>query len=726
MAKAGYRRPVRGVPLVVALAACSGGGGAPPDGPGSDTSCGSDRDGDGHCDRGDVCPDVYDPAQLDSDRDGLGWACDPVETFSFDTPYQVYASGMISSKKLALFAPLCEVGYPCEQTVVSADQASIWIARTSSGDSSEDWLASGLVEQAIITADHQALISRRLRSDFNDGDTRAVDPTTKSTAERGPLIARYIREGRGAPILLSFGDLPSALVEPRNGNDLHTIASGQGSWLETLNSAFAESWATESPPFISMGAYPAAPAWTLQRYAPSSSTLEQLTPAVTAATLIGRVLPVAGTSWCVQQGTSVTLYTPTAAAVQVTSVPFSQCGMQSYPFADTQLLVGLGFDVDGNGTAGSTAVFVRDGVAHDVFQDYAPQGAGRLRMYGRDVIVVEWRPDSSSTPSKVWAIWPDNTVSVLAVDLAAVDISVGGDTIHVIGVANGGTLKGPLVVRRYRQGAASESSQLVAETFTSSEIHIVTSAEGAAIASTLANGWVAPSSSLTFTAHPELDRVTGGARRDHTILFSRVGSFDGAPYAYDEVAGTPRLTRLAPDKSDFNGELVEILGSEPSEYFATAPSCAFGRIRPSVDGTPTLVATPCAFAGTSRLEVVGRTPEGETLIADTLEPPPGRYRLSALGETGVRSIANGANVIPIYDRTTNPPTMRAWIASDNFEGYACVEETPLRCWSVPGQVNLVDSRIENDVISLLLFERQGTVNRFAVVHTIGPGNAQLP
>jgi hypothetical protein len=314
---------------------------------------------------------------------------------------------------------------------------------------------------------------------------------------------------------------------------------------------------------------------------------------------------------------------------------------------------------------------------------------------------------------------------VLADDLAGVDISVGGDTIHVIGVANGGTLKGPLVVRRYRQGAATESSQLVADISTSSEIHIVTSAEGAAIASTLANGWVAPSSSLTFTAHPELDRVTGGARRDHTILFSHVGSFDGAPYAYDEVANAPRLTRLAPDKGGFKGELVEILGSEPSEYFATAPLCAFGRIRPSVDGTPTLVSTPCAFAGTSRLEVVARTPAGETLIADTLEPPPG-LRLSALGETGVRSIANSAKVIPIYDRTTNPPTLRAWIAADNVKSYACVEGTPLRCWSVPGHVSVIDSRIENDVISLLLFERQGTVNRFTVVHTIGPGNAQLP
>jgi hypothetical protein len=45
---------------------------------------GSDRDGDGVDDACDVCPDDADPAQLDIDGDGTGWACDTLEVLPFD------------------------------------------------------------------------------------------------------------------------------------------------------------------------------------------------------------------------------------------------------------------------------------------------------------------------------------------------------------------------------------------------------------------------------------------------------------------------------------------------------------------------------------------------------------------------------------------------------------------------------------------------------------------
>lgn len=40
-------------------------------------ACRSDRDRDGVCDWRDNCPDAANPAQLDTDLDGLGDACDP-------------------------------------------------------------------------------------------------------------------------------------------------------------------------------------------------------------------------------------------------------------------------------------------------------------------------------------------------------------------------------------------------------------------------------------------------------------------------------------------------------------------------------------------------------------------------------------------------------------------------------------------------------------------------
>jgi hypothetical protein len=42
-----------------------------------DAPLGHDEDGDGIADTGDVCPNVYDPAQTDTDGDGVGDICDP-------------------------------------------------------------------------------------------------------------------------------------------------------------------------------------------------------------------------------------------------------------------------------------------------------------------------------------------------------------------------------------------------------------------------------------------------------------------------------------------------------------------------------------------------------------------------------------------------------------------------------------------------------------------------
>jgi len=204
------------------------------------------------------------------------------------------------------------------------------------------------------------------------------------------------------------------------------------------------------------------------------------------------------------------------------------------------------------------------------------------------------------------------------------------------------------------------------------------------------------------------------------------GLTTGAVFAYDEVAGQPRLTRLSDDTSGFNGALVDIVDTQPSEYFVfNGPVCKFGRIRLDPSGTPILESSLCAFAEFAELEVVALTPQGDTVVADTQQTVNGR-RLSVLSNAGVRNIASGALVTPVLDHTTSPPTLVAWVSHDNFEGYACVEESPVRCWSVPGYTRLVDSRVEAGVISLLLHAQDGMKNRFTVVRTIGSGDATPP
>src|SRR5262249_20862244 len=107
---------------------------------------------------------------------------------------------------------------------------------------------------------------------------------------------------------------------------------------------------------------------------------------------------------------------------------------------------------------------------------------------------------------------------------------------------------------------------------------------------------IAPSSSLTFTYYVALHDAVGGARRGHTVVLNGVdgaAGMMGAAFAYDEVAGQPRLTRLSADAAAFHGGLVDINSAQPSEYFAFSPGCQFGRIRVDGTGTPFLESSSC-------------------------------------------------------------------------------------------------------------------------------------
>lgn len=722
---------------VLASGGCSPPGHSPDAGSGTDSACVSDSDGDGHCDAADVCPEVADPGQLDPDGDGIGWACDPTESFTFDTTTVERAVGSVSSAKVVATVGSCFIGGLCDQVVVAGDLQNAWIVASSSADPAHAWAATSPIENVVITADDQMLVSRR--TTLNDGETLWLDPTTKEAIARGPALDRYLREGRGAPVLLSFaasGSQPSTLVEPRNGGDLAIIASvATGRWFETLFSYLTQydTWATESSPLVAMRLSTQSPTpATLQQFVPGTNALVDLNPAVNAAQQVTRLRLGRGAPWCVLQGATAALYEPTASGLRRIALPFTTCGLQSFSFPGTELLVGVSTDVDGDGEVRWTAVFVRDGVARTVFEDEVPTNHA-VRPYGRDIVVLATRPYDTQLDAKVWAIWPDHAVSLLTEDLAAVDVSIGGNTIHVIGVEAEAGATGALVVRRFKQGQATESAELTTGVSASYSHRVVTSIEGAAIASDFARGWIAPSAALTFTLQPGIENIVGGARRNHTVVLSGIesgtGPSTGAAYAYDEVAGQPRLTRLIDDTSDFDGGLVDVVGPQESEFFFLSPPCSFGRIRLDANGTPKLESASCAFTGLDAVEVVAVTRQGETVVGNTFVAPATGLRLNAISESGVRKIANGASVTPVLDRTTNPPTMVGWVSYDNFEAYACVEESPPRCWSVPGQMTLLDSRVEGtspEVVSMLLFKRVGTTNQLTVVRSIGPGNAIAP
>ncbi|HTL33146.1 MAG TPA: hypothetical protein VL326_08475 [Kofleriaceae bacterium] len=455
------------------------------------------------------------------------------------------------------------------------------------------------------------------------------------------------------------------------------------------------------------------PPFAVQRFTPGTDQLTDLTPAVTNATQFQAFELGRGARWCVLQGGTVAYYQPTSTGVDVVSLPFRSCPDKTVEKPGTSIFLGAG-------ATGGSATFLRGGVMRTIASD---EPVSQFRVFGDDVIAVV----GVGAADKVWAIWPDNTVELLASDLSHVSVSVGGGTVHVLGVKVTSPSAGPLIARRYRQGVAPQEVQLLAGATTDEELAIVTSAEGAAIASTQFNAWIAPSGSFVFTPSTTLKRVGGGVRGTNTVVFSgvppdgNIGTLPGAVFAYDEVSGQPRMTRLTVDSTGFDATLIDPLGTQPSQFFAFGPSCSIGRIQ-VVGGIPTLEKFSCS-ANFRKFALVGVTAAGEVVIGDTVYTT-NISELLLLGTTVRRISANGA-VYPILDRTTNPAVLAGWVQTDDFQSLFCVNETPARCWKVPGNVSLLDARIEGGpiAVSALLFDRVGDTIRFTVARSIGPGDS---
>lgn len=288
-----------------------------------------------------------------------------------------------------------------------------------------------------------------------------------------------------------------------------------------------------------------------------------------------------GAAWCAESRSGVAVYESTPTETRRIPVPHNDCDHRPSPvFGQTRLVLGVGRKII-NGLRGATVSFLRDGVSRDVVVDGGHSSG--IRSFGDEAIIVVVDPYDIEQPASVWAIWPDNSVESLATDLSHIHVSVAGRVIHVIGFLANGTNTAPVVVRRYRQGQAGQSAQLVPNRFTGTLARIVTSREGAAIASLDGFAWISPSASLAFTQTNELTRVSGGARGSNTVVFSGARDEAGPPlpgavFAYDEVAGQPRLTRLSANVNDFSALLLDPplarpLSSSPS-HLSVAQSVA--------------------------------------------------------------------------------------------------------------------------------------------------------
>lgn len=124
---------------------------------------------------------------------------------------------------------------------------------------------------------------------------------------------------------------------------------------------------------------------------------------------------------------------------------------------------------------------------------------------------------------------------------------------------------------------------------------------------------------LTFTNDFSLRAVSGGARGTRTSPDS-TGWPTGGIFAYDEVGGQPRITRLTPDTMSVQGVLLDATPGVPTEYFAYSGMnlpCAFGRLRTGASGAPALETLPCLGAAKT-FRVVGVDRNGVLLAGNKL------------------------------------------------------------------------------------------------------------
>lgn len=728
-------RAIGCIGLVLTLG-CSGGsakGDAGSHGDGdSDAICAADRDGDGHCDDRDVCPDVADPAQHDLDQDGTGWACDPVESVTFAPTYVSNLSGSVSSTRAAAFVTNACIGMPCDYMLFATASDGLLLASSQSTDPADAWAHALEFSGPLVTGDGQILFSRRHTA--SEVDTVAVDPATKQVEVRSTaMINGVLRDSLGAPILVSLVRpyVPAQLVEPRAGDRLDVIAAATGQWFITDSQDFLDTYATEANPFVANKQPTSSAPFTLQTFAPGSNALADLDPPVTAATSVRRIDVGRGARWCVTAGGSSWYYEPTSTGVRVVPLPFWHCGsLDIREFPGATLFIGAGLDTNGDGTYGLSAALERGGTVHDVIVD-EPTAWHRVRTFGHDAVVVVFDRYQEQQPSKAWVIWPDNTVELLADDLAAMDVSVANSTVHIIGVQSGGTTRGPLIVRRFKHGQPAQTVQLSENTSTLSENRIVTSAEGAAIASSDFGGWISPAGQLAFPTSPTLTlkRLRGGVRGNQTVVFTGVlpegvsGYTQGDVFAYDEVDGQPRMTMLASGITSFDAVLFDPNPRELSEYFVFGPypTCTIARIQDGGNAPPTLQSYGCGLDIHS-FRLVGKSREGETVVSQ------GEGLLLGVSSTGVRTMTGGGPLVPILDRTENPATLVGWVSVGSSRTLVCIDEQPLRCWSAPANSRVLDTRIERTggqlAISVLLFDTSPTASRFTVVRSIGSGDAQ--
>jgi hypothetical protein len=696
-----------------------------------------DRDHDGICDGVDDCPDAFDPGQVDLDGDGVGWVCDPEEHVTVQLLPNTFPQ-IAASLHNDTFASTVGVGCTstsCVVEIVAASPLGKSLARSDSGQPEDAWLVPG-VGGALVTAQDQMLWSR------NDETAGAFDVVSKQfTLLANGQFGDHIAVDQGTAVIElvhpSTGDFPS-LIAPVGGQlallawPVNLVAPPSQSDFEVIG----------EPPTIAIPLSTPSK-YTLSTYTPGGSAITLVDVLGAPATGLDDVRPLntygatngfGELTYCIRRGSSVSYVgIRPGGGITTGTLPFTSCNV----FTLIDKVANRTLVIYGQDLVGWAAVYVRDGKVMTAVTGIVAQSAA-FALVGGNVSILTFVPNYAATNpiTQAWALG-SNGPTQLSTNLINVQISISGDTVHLVGNQPGSPAFGPVVLARYRDATGAQQTTIVADGY--GPQGLVTTVEGAAVVGTHSTAYVVPSASTTPAA-VNLGYVVGGARGTATVILATQNAShptsQPALYAYDEVAGSPRLTQLTPEASNSQLQLLDPAIGNASTWFAYTngtTTCSFAQLA-YVGGVPALAnQASCPASSVTGMPTWGVTGNGGVVV------PIGyslNYDLYLLGATGAARVSHSntqasAYQGPVTDRSSWPFPIVGWYGADAVGGFACLASHPDRCWSVPiGQkFQLAASATSPNTdgsFALVGLSVAGTIETVSILRTMGGGDRPQP
>jgi hypothetical protein len=607
---------------------------AAPDAP---TCTGIDTDSDGICDDVDVCPQISDPGQVDLDGDGIGWACDPVES--------TYITNVEQN-------PMVEVsfwGATYAQNTFSATGVHVLgvspkgLVSASSGTT--PWMTVPTIGPFVSRDEHMFASTGDGAGLLSPAGVFTVEEASQRIASGGqstrPLT--YLR-------IYSLGN-PATIAVP-NGTQLDVLPAPTG---------YQSVEAARSPEGVAAFMYrhvdPVLKT-TLQRWESGTTTSEEFDSL--------QLLDGYRLIFCAKKGSQYEVIELRPGTTFRATLPMIGCS--------TLIASGRpedGYFLTGSGTTMSTklaAVHVRGDIVTTVSSGdaSAPSLFESMRVIGTSLQVLV-------TDTKAFAVTPTNTVTALTITSKDA-VSAHADTLQFVDIVGSDA-----VLKRWRSATGLQQLTLGPASLAKVE----TTAEGGAIvvgnAASAPYAWLVPSTSMTSVPVVIDDAgFVAAPRGSTTFVFAYPPPGTGAPavYAYDELAGA-RLTKVSADLANgFGNAILSEAGLPATAWFryGTPGNCRIGRIV-YAGTTPSISSQLCG--DDSAISVVGARPNGDLIARSSSRVWVVTDFADAVAEDDYGTIGIA------YDTGAWPFKVVGWFGKQTGgKDFACLASHPDRCWKV--------------------------------------------